>query len=142
MIIRTASFIELLEIHSKIPEMHTISDLKYFSDRIGSKKYISLVAEISGGLIGYKLGYWINSEKFYSWLGGVIPSQRKNGIAKALLKRQEFEVHSAGGTEISVKSMNKYPGMLMMLIANGYQVTAYKKSGQNDGKIEFSKCLT
>lgn len=137
--IRSGSFKEILSIHSKIPEMIAIDDTEFFIDRIGSKKYISLVAEVSGALSGYKLGYWLDSNVFYSWLGGVIPTRRKQGIAKALLDRQEKEVQSAGAKEILVKSMNKYPGMLIMLIANGYKVIGYEKPGLKDGKIEFSK---
>lgn len=141
MIIRSCTFDEILAVHAKIPEMQTIENTEYFVERIGSKRSISLAAEVSGAVAGYKLGYWLDSEVFYSWLGGVIPGQRKQGIAKALLNRQEAEVQSAGGKKILVKSMNKYPGMLVMLISNAYQVIGYERPGQVDGKIEFSKSL-
>ncbi|MFC1534782.1 GNAT family N-acetyltransferase [Thermodesulfobacteriota bacterium] len=140
--IRNCSFEEILYIHSRIPEFKTISDIEYFTRRIGTNKYLSLAAEISNELVGYKLGYWLDSTRFYSWLGGVIPSQRRQGVAEVLLRYQEGDVCVAGGKTILVKSMNKYRGMLIMLISNGYQIVGFENQGVNEGKVQFSKSFT
>ena len=122
--------------------MNTISDIEHFTRRIGTNRYISLAVEISNELVGYKLGYWLDSTRYYSWLGGVVPGHRRQGVARALLRHQESEVVAAGGKTILIKSMNKYPGMLIMLISNGYQIIGFENQGNNEEKIHFSKSCT
>lgn len=37
-------------------------------------------------IVGYKIGYALNPEQFYSWLGGVDKVYRNYGIASCLMK--------------------------------------------------------
>jgi ribosomal protein S18 acetylase RimI-like enzyme len=137
--IRLGSLDEALGVHNHIEELLPISDSRYFSERIADKKFLLLVAEIDNALVGYKLGYWLDDNCFYSWLGGVHPDYRKQGIAKALLLEQERRVGELGVKEIRVKSMNQYRSMLLLLIAQGYAITGVHVNAQGKEKIHFSK---
>lgn len=39
-------------------------------------------------VVGYKMGYELDCEKFYSWLGGVHDDYRNQGIASLLMDKQ------------------------------------------------------
>jgi len=139
--IRIGSFDEVLVLHNQIAELSPIANADYFSERIGDKKFLLLVAELNGIVVAYKLGYWLDERCFYSWLGGVHPDYRKQGIAKILLLEQEARVRVEGAREIRVKSMNKYKSMLLLLIAQDYAITDVQLNSQGEEKIHFSKKL-
>ncbi|MGI0116009.1 GNAT family N-acetyltransferase [Zooshikella sp. RANM57] len=142
MIIRDGSFEEALLIHNSVTELNHISSVAYFLDRIASCQYKLLVAEVSGKLAGYKLGYWEGDKTFYSWLGGVHPEFRRIGIAQKLIESQEAYLRVSGTHKIRVKSMNKYPGMLILLINNEYHITDVISSPSGENKIVFTKFLS
>ena len=100
------------------------------------------MAKVNGGAVGYKLGYALSSSVFYSWLGGVIPAYRQMGIASSLSQQQEDWARKSGYEHVEVKSMNRYPAMLQLLISSGYRITGYEDRGdENTSKICFSKTL-
>lgn len=137
--IRKGSLGELLAVHNQISELSPIASSDYFAARIGTHNYLALVADIDGVIAGYKLGYWLAPDIFYSWLGGVLPAYRQQGIAKKLLLEQERQVFAQGAKEIRVKSMNRYKSMLLLLIAQDYAITGFEESGAGEAKIRFSK---
>lgn len=137
--IRTGTFAEVFALHNRIPELEPIAKVGYFSDRIGNRQYLLLVAEIADAVVGYKLGYWLDNQCFYSWLGGVHPSYRKQGIAKALMLEQERRIGSTSAKEIRVKSMNQYRAMLLLLISQGYDIVGVELNVHGRKKIHFSK---
>lgn len=139
--IRIGSFDEILVLHNEITELSPLADTDFFTERIGDKNFLLLVAENNSVLVGYKLGYWIDEQCFYSWLGGVHPHYRKKGIAKKLLLEQERHVSEMGAKEISVKSMNKYKAMLLLLITQNYEITGVHRNVKGDDKILFTKTL-
>lgn len=139
--IRKASLTELISLHNQIVEFLPIDSADYFAARIGDKNYLALVAEIDGVTVGYKLGYWLSAELFYSWLGGVHPAYRQQGIAKLLLHEQERQVRAQGAIEIQVKSTNRFKSMLQFLIAQDYEIIGTEPIPGRDTKILFSKCL-
>lgn len=139
--IKSGSIAELLLLHNQIPELSPVSNSDYFNTRIGNKSSLLLIGEVKDAAVAYKLGYWINSDCFYSWLGGVHPDYRKQGIAKALLLEQERRVREMGAKEIRVKSMNQYRSMLLLLISQGYAITGVQLNAQGKEKIHFSKKL-
>lgn len=46
------------------------------------------VAEREGKKIGFKAGYATAHTRYYSWLGGVVPYVRRQGVARALMQSQ------------------------------------------------------
>lgn len=134
---------DILLINAQIPEFDrhiTRADLQL---RLNKKTNLLLVARVNGGAVGYKLGYALTSSVFYSWLGAVIPTYRKMGIASSLRQQQEEWAHKSGYEQIEVKSMNRYPAMLQLLIGSGYKIVGYQKNDdEHNSKICFSKALT
>lgn len=93
--------------------------------------------------VGFKLGYALSDTTFYSWLGGVLPDYRRDGIAQVLLHTQENWALNHGYQHIEVKTRNSFPAMLIMLIKNGYQLTALEQAENlADNRVRLVKCLT
>ena len=120
---------DILLVNTQIPEFDrriTRADLQL---RLNKKTHLLLVAKINGGAVGYKLG-------------GVIPAYRQMGIASSLSQQQEDWAQKSGYEHVEVKSMNRYPAMLQLLISSGYRITGYEDRGdENTSKICFSKTL-
>ncbi len=113
-----------------------------YEDRINGRDFLLLLAENDGELAGFKLGYALDGSSFYSWLGGIHPNHRRQGIAKQLLQEQERLLLQSGYTMVTVKSMNRYAGMMILLLSHGYEITGYDPNqGQSEAKILFSKTL-
>ena len=134
---------DVLVVDAKIPEfVHHHSRAKLSNRLDQAKNHLILIASDAGNPIAYKLGYEVSSDEFYSWLGGVIPDYRKQGIASKLREMQENWVIEKGYNRISVKSMNQFPAMLSLLIGSGYKISGYEDKGcENSSKIKFIKVL-
>ncbi|MFH0258194.1 GNAT family N-acetyltransferase [Vibrio rumoiensis] len=147
MIIEQGTIEEILAIDKRIPEFDGRSTRDKLESRLADKPHLILIATVKGELAGYKVGYQLNSDEsssgeFYSWLGGVIPQYRNQGIATALRQYQEQWAQQSGYTSIGVKSMNRYPNMLHLLISSGYQIMGYEDgNAKGEGKIVFYKSL-
>ena len=140
MIIKQGSLEQVLAINERISEFERKTSYQEMIERLKGKKHLVLVAKVSGNPVGYQLGYEINKDEYYIWLAGVIPSFRNQGVASALQQQQEIWAKQAGFKGLSVKSMNRYPHMLRLLIANQYQIIGYAKNNDPfDGKILFYK---
>jgi predicted GNAT superfamily acetyltransferase len=75
-----------------------------------------------GAVIGYKLGYRRNREVFYSWLGGVLPEQRRRGVARELLQRQHAWCRSQGYRRVRTDTTNAFRDMLLLNLRAGFDV--------------------
>ena len=141
--IRKGSFEDIRAAHARVPEIDPPRSVSDYLGRVADRDHIALIAEDQGGPVGFKLGYALNALEFYSWLGGVDPAYGKHGVAQALMDQQETLAAAAGFTMIRVRSMNRFPGMLRLLLANGYIIDGYQaNSGPDDAKISFCKTLT
>ncbi len=140
--IRTGSLADIHAAHLRVPELHPPTGVSAYEERIGDRAFIALIAIANSQPVGFKLGFARDDNEFYSWIGGVDPAYRGRGIAQDLITRQEELAVGAGYSVIRVKSMNRYPGMLRLLLANGYQIDGYDaNSGPDDAKILFAKGL-
>ena len=139
-IIKPASLDDLLLVDSQIPEFDGRNSLSKLQARCADVEHLALVAYIENEPVAYKLGYELDSNTFYSWLGAVAPKCRGQGIAQALLNAQEAWAKAHSYRAIKVKSMNRFPAMLSMLIKNGYAITGYEDRGSpQTSKILFTK---
>ena len=138
--IRTGTLDDIFAAHRRVPELDDPKKIADYKKRIAGASHIALIAEDKGAPIGFKLGYALSAAEFYSWVGGVDPAYRKHGAAQDLLDKQEELVAAAGYSIIRVKSMNCYPGMLRLLVKNGYRIDGYEaNNGPDDCKILFCK---
>ncbi len=140
--IKSANLQDLLLVDSQIPEFDGRNTLSKLHARLAGREHLVLVAYIDNEPVAYKLGYGLDNNTFYSWLGAVLPKCRGMGIAQALLAAQEMWVKEHNYDAINVKSMNRFPAMLSLLIKNGYTIAGYEDRGNpHNSKIIFSKEL-
>lgn len=138
--IRQGTVEDVVMVDAQIPEFDGRNTKEKLEQRLSDIPHLILIATHNDQPMAYKMGYELTSDEFYSWLGGVIPKARKNGIATQLRLAQESWAHNQGYTAISVKSMNRYPAMLQLLISSGYHVSGYEDKGSTDkSKIMFIK---
>lgn len=92
-------------------------------DKIKSKpKVLMNVAFDQSTVVGYKIGYEIDTHKYYSWYGAVHEAYRGQGIASELMKQQHCLVGEAGYTIVQTKTRNKWRSMLILNIKKGFDV--------------------
>ena len=58
-------------------------------------------------VIGYKIGYAIDHDKYYSWLGGVDANYRNYGVATSLMEQQQHFLRDNGYRSVQTKTKNK-----------------------------------
>ena len=124
-----------------LPEFSRQNSLEAIEARVGDH-HLCLACALDDKVVGFKLGYAISGTEFYSWIGGVDPAYRGRGIARRLLERQESWASSEGFQYVSVKSMNRFPAMMQMLLSAGYLIDGFT-AGDSDQthKIHFRKAL-
>ena len=91
--------------------------------------------------IAYKVGYELDSDVFYSWLGGVEPAHRHQGLAQQLMTEQHELLKEKGYTVVQTKTMNRWRGMLLLNIKNGFDVKSTYIDERGNHKIVLEKCL-
>lgn len=108
----------IIEIHGVI--FGTTDDL---INKMANKPKLLVITAMKGmKVIGYKIGYELDNNKFYSWLGGVDTNYRKNGIASELMQIQHQYLKEKGYSVVQTKTMNKWRNMLVLNIKNGFDV--------------------
>ena len=128
---------DLLTLYSSIFEDAII---EFFMERISSKEdIVSIIAYINQVPVGFKIGYRYNENTFYSWVGGVLPKYRKQGIAKRLAETQEIVVKEKGYTKLRTKSMNRFKPMLILNLKNGFDIVQVYTNEKGQQKIVFEK---
>ena len=76
---------EAVKFSFEIPEFRLPYTLGEYMDRIGPSEYLCLVAKIHNHVVGFEIGYdRYEDGSFYSWMGGVHPDFRRQGIFVAL----------------------------------------------------------
>lgn len=134
---------QLLELSKQIPELDRPLTSDSLMARLSGKTCLILFAYVEGELAGFKLGYELETGVFYSWLGGVATDFRRLGLAQSLLDFQETWAGRQGYKMIQVKTMNRFPAMLNLLISNQYLITELNADPQNliDHKLHLSKSI-
>ncbi|WP_133405341.1 GNAT family N-acetyltransferase [Parashewanella tropica] len=113
---------DIIEISQQISELDRGVTAENIQQRLQGKSYLISITYIEGEPAGFKIGYALSNEQFYSWLGGVAKDYRNLGVAQQLLRAQEQWVQTKGYKVLKVKTMNQFKGMLCMLINNDYQL--------------------
>lgn len=134
---------ETAAVYRLIPEFAGEHDAQAIRQRIGGRVACALVAYDEAQPVGFKLGYETAPGEFYSWLGGVAPAYRRDGVAQRLLEAQERWAQEHGYARLRVKTRNQFRAMLMLLIRNGYQIIGLEKKGEAaDYRLLLEKSLT
>ena len=129
-------------IEAQIPEFSSPKKLVDIRERLAQSHFLLLISYYHDEPIGYKLGYALSDDIFYSWLGAVLPAHRGHGLAQKMLNAQEAWVKQHHYHRIQVKTMNRFRAMLSMLIKNNYHIIDIEKAISSlDVKIRFEKAL-
>jgi ribosomal protein S18 acetylase RimI-like enzyme len=131
---------EAAQVVQVIGEFIRKETVETLAQRLAGKRDLILIAEENGQLLGFKIGYELDSETFYSWFGGVSSLARNRGVAQQLLDAQEQWVAEQGYGKLTVKSRNQFPAMLRLLLRNGYLIENFEKTEPlAESRIHFVK---
>ena len=85
---------------------------------------LMLVAFLDERPVGFKVGYQLHQDTFYSAKGGVLPAYRRRGIARELLYVMMEHVRHAGYRRFVYDTFpNKHAGMTILGLVEGFRVT-------------------
>lgn len=79
-------------------------------------------AESASGLAAYKIGYAMTQTKYYSWLGGVHPDHRREGLASELMKRQHNWAAEQGYQLIETSANKENVAMARLNLSHGFTI--------------------
>ena len=132
-------FTELLNLYNQLFED---ADLEFFKTRFTTQANIcSVLAFKKTQLIGFKIGYPVENNTFYSWIGGVNSEFRNIGIGKQLATLQENYAIQKGFSVLKTKSMNRFKPMMILNLKNGFSITKVYTNTNGQTKIVFEKQL-
>lgn len=118
------------------------SESDNLSNQMKSKGLLfTIVALNDSEVIGYKIGYALDEETFYSWLGGVDAKYRNCGIASKLMEKQHEFLKERGYKKVQTKTKNKWRSMLVLNIKNGFDVIGTYTDDSGEPKIILEKKL-
>ncbi|MBT8254306.1 MAG: GNAT family N-acetyltransferase [Flavobacteriaceae bacterium] len=119
------------------------ADSDFFINRLQDKKDLfSALAYKGDNLVGFKIGYRVDENTFYSWIGGVAASYRRRGIANQLAEIQEKWGASKGFDFIKTKSMNRFKPMMILNLKRGFEITQVYTNPASQTKIVFFKDIS
>lgn len=114
---------------------------KLISKANSKSKIIFTLALENEEVIGYKIGYELGQDVFYSWLGGVDENYRNKGVASKLMNKQHQYLKERGYKMIQTKTKNKWRSMLVLNIKNGFDVIGTYTDREGEPKIILEKKL-
>lgn len=119
---------------------------QFHSDKVASvlslhKQYNFQIAYDRGQAVGFKLGYSLDRDRFYSWHGAVLPSMRGLGIASEMMRRQHLWCKEQGFKVIETRTRNKFPEMISLNLRFGFQIVGCLTDAQGVPKIMMNKSI-
>ncbi len=130
----------LAKAHNEIfNDAHTVAALKEELERVHSPLFQYVVVE--GIVVAFKIGYEEKKHRFYSWLGGVLPSFRGQGIARELMSRQHQWCKENGYKVLRTKTLNKWKAMLILNLKSGFDIIGTYIDGKGQTKLILQKEL-
>ena len=116
-------------------------DPKWFHAKIKGKSLFGLFARMGEQVVGFKIGYTIDSHTFYSWLGGVHKDYQRLGIGRDLMQAQHQWCREMGYQKVQTKTQNRFKGQLILNLQMGFDVIGYIESTEGGPKILLQKNL-
>ena len=122
-IIKTEELQTAVDLSTQIPEFDDPYPVEVYSDRMKTGRLI-LTAYVNNEIAGFKVGYdRFEDGSFYSWMGGVLPEFRKQGVAKTLADHQEKWAKKKGFNSIKMKTRKKHEAMITFSLKRGFVIT-------------------
>jgi len=90
-------------------------------------------------MAGFKAGYAKSKTEYFSWMGGVKESFRKQGIAKELMRRQHQWIAANGFQTVETKAKNDSKDMLILDLKFGFDVVGSYTDELGEAKLILKK---
>jgi GNAT superfamily N-acetyltransferase len=88
------------------------------------------VARDGDALVAFKAGYAATPTRYYSWLGGVDPAYRRQGLARRLMDSQHAWARAHGYNGIETGSLVDNAAMLTLNLQFGFRIIGmYQRTG-------------
>jgi GNAT superfamily N-acetyltransferase len=84
------------------------------------------LAEWEGAPVGFKFGYRRDRETLYSWLGGVVPTSRRAGVARTLMQRQHAYAAATGYRFVETRARAANNPMIILNLRHGFCVCGFE----------------
>ena len=113
-------------------------------DRESSTKHklLSLIAYFEDQAVAFKVGYAYNDRLFQSWIGGVTPSHRGQGIARDLMNKQHEVARELGYKTVRTHTYTKFKPMLILNLRCGFEIVGVINNAERqDTTIVLEKQL-
>ena len=112
-------------------ELHELSSLifgnvklEYLRWRMANMPDLSLFQALtSGNLVGFKAGYAVTENRYYSWLGGVHPDFLRKGIASLLMQEQHDWLRQSAYDVVETHVRQENPAMIALNLKYGFEIT-------------------
>lgn len=130
--------VECLRLHQEI--LGTLSP-RSLQRRLRGRRRLLLAAVAEDRVVGYKFGYEDSPGRFYSWIGGVNPAWRRQGIARRLMDRQHEWARQRGYPRVRTHTANEHRNMLLLNIVAGFDVIGTLINHKGEGRIILEKQL-
>jgi len=120
--IKEDSLNEAYEVSLKIPEFSSPYKIDEYQQRLNKKNHLVLIAFDNSDrkVVGFKVGYELSPDIFYSWMGAVLPEYRRHGIAESLADYQEDWACKRHYKIIQMKTREKHKAMIAFSLRRGF----------------------
>jgi GNAT superfamily N-acetyltransferase len=131
----------LVELYNEIFRPHRT--LESFERRfLGRYNVLRLMARIKREPVGFFLGFELKPQVFFSWFYGVVPDQRRRGIASQLMEAAHEWARGEGYEAIRLECHNTHRPMLHLAIAKEYDIVGLRwDTDRGENLVIFEKAL-
>ena len=116
----------------------------YLTDRLPQIAGPAVVAArgADGALLGFKLGYTRGESTFYSWLGGIHPSIRRQGVGRWLMQLQHDWARERGYIFVETRTRTANNAMIILNLQSGFQIVGYDERSDGQPSVTLRAALT
>jgi GNAT superfamily N-acetyltransferase len=102
-------------------------DMEAFHRRyLGRHNVLQMLARVNGKPVGFFLGFELKPGVFFAWFYGVLPDQRRQGVASQLMDAVHDWARENDYESIRFECYNQHRPMLHLGIALGYDIVGIR----------------
>ena len=115
----------------------------YLTDRLPTITGPAVVAArgADGALLGFKLGYERGEGVFYSWLGGIHPSIRRQGVGRRLMQLQHDWARERGYRFVETRTRTANNAMIVLNLQSGFHIIGYDEKSDGQPSVTLRAAL-
>jgi GNAT superfamily N-acetyltransferase len=119
-------------------------DVESFHRRYrGRYNVLQLVARIQDRPVGFFLGFELKPTVYFAWFYGVLPEDRRQGIASQLMEAVHSWAKQNDYESVRFECHNQHRPMLHLAIAVGYDIVGIRwDPDRGDNLVIFEKVLS